>query len=309
MKHKITLRSWFILACLGLLLVAIMKPKSWTVVKADCTPGRSVDRSFWFEVAQQLQNPPPTSEYAFTIEALEKWKPFENTGACWNPLATTWSMPGSTNYNSVGVKNYPDKNTGTRATANTLNLSYYNAIRNMLARRSFNRTAITQALNTWTGNGAYVNTLVSQWEALYNNWPTTQVRSRHSGLCLDIQNWSVSNGGYTQQWGCSGGNNQKWYLKRVGSYYLIIARHSGKCLDVQNWSTNNGARIIQWDCHGGNNQQWSITSVGGGYYKLISRYSGKCLDVQNWATGNGGLIIQYTCGNNQANQQWSLTIP
>jgi hypothetical protein len=48
-----------------------------------------------------------------------------SSGAHWNPLNTTWREPGSTNYNSAGVQNYPTEQAGIYATASTLRLSYY----------------------------------------------------------------------------------------------------------------------------------------------------------------------------------------
>lgn len=138
------------------------------VAASTRTPGNEVDQQFWGSVVQYLNNP-TISDSTFAIDALEAWLPYENTAACWNPLATTWEMPGSWDFNSVGVQNYLDQDTGSRATANTLNLSYYDAIRRMLARQSFDRDGIIGTLNTWSGHGAYVSSLVQQWENLYNS--------------------------------------------------------------------------------------------------------------------------------------------
>ncbi|MGV1036322.1 MAG: hypothetical protein ACOYD0_04760 [Candidatus Nanopelagicales bacterium] len=46
-----------------------------------------------------------------------------------NPLNTTQPMPGDSIFNSVGVRNYPNWNTGLTATVSTLALPYYNYIR------------------------------------------------------------------------------------------------------------------------------------------------------------------------------------
>ncbi|MGB3041215.1 MAG: hypothetical protein WBB44_10950 [Candidatus Nanopelagicales bacterium] len=50
-----------------------------------------------------------------------------------NPLNTTQSMPGDSIFNSVGVRNYPNWNTGLAATVGTLALPYYDDIRLALA--------------------------------------------------------------------------------------------------------------------------------------------------------------------------------
>lgn len=60
--------------------------------------------------------------------ALVSWMQAEGGSADFNPLNTTLEMPGATNYNSVGVKNYVSLDQGVKATARTLN---YGADRNL----------------------------------------------------------------------------------------------------------------------------------------------------------------------------------
>ena len=158
---------------IGILAPAVASTKAATLVAlapTDCTPGNAVDKTAFFTgVIQALQNPSvPVSDFA--IKAFLAWEPQENTAACWNPLATTWGMPGSTNFNSVGVQNYPDQATGILATANTLNQTwdFYHPIRTMLAKQGFDETALTQALVKWVGSSAYADTVVAQWKILYN---------------------------------------------------------------------------------------------------------------------------------------------
>jgi internalin A len=135
-------------------------------------PGKDVPEKapdFFEGVLNQLSV--PISDFA--LEALKVWTRYENTEACWNPLATTWDMgEKSWDFNTAGVKNYVDKDTGVEATANTLSLSYYEAIREMLARQSFDEEAIQQAVATWSGlsaNDPYVVNLVNEWEELYQS--------------------------------------------------------------------------------------------------------------------------------------------
>lgn len=98
---------------------------------ADCVPGNQVDKpAFFAEVARQLRNPSvPESAMDFAVRAFLAWEPYENTVACWNPLATTlrysgecqsWNLPG----NSAGVQQYPSRECGIRATADTLNYTF-----------------------------------------------------------------------------------------------------------------------------------------------------------------------------------------
>ena len=55
-----------------------------------------------------------------TTRALVCWIHAEGTAAVWNPLATTQRMPGSTDFNSVGVQNYPSEQVGLDATGKTI---------------------------------------------------------------------------------------------------------------------------------------------------------------------------------------------
>lgn len=62
------------------------------------------------------------------------WVFSEGTKAQNNPLATTEPAQGATQFNSVGVKNYPDYRTGLDATLRTLTNGYYNGIVNDLRK-------------------------------------------------------------------------------------------------------------------------------------------------------------------------------
>jgi hypothetical protein len=73
---------------------------------------------------------PPSPE---NLRFMQAWSNSEGGTASFNPLNTTWSVPGKqTLYNSAGVKNYADYQTGVNATILTLKQSYYNNIKNAL---------------------------------------------------------------------------------------------------------------------------------------------------------------------------------
>ncbi len=143
----------------------------------DCSSdgyGKNQDSTF-FEGVLQLMNIPVSQ---FAIDAFMLWKPYENTKACWNPLATTyhvsWFPPGTgcteTLFNSAGVRNYSSKYCGELATARTLLYSgsgnYYKPIRKMLAQESFDWQAIHDALNKWC-NECYSDSLTNKWQMLW----------------------------------------------------------------------------------------------------------------------------------------------
>jgi len=54
------------------------------------------------------------------LRLLDAWTRAEGGNARWNPLNTTWALPGATDYNAVGVKNYPRATWGILATALSL---------------------------------------------------------------------------------------------------------------------------------------------------------------------------------------------
>ena len=120
----------------------------------------------------------------FAIAALVQWAAWEDTLAKWNPLATTWDLlDRSTNFNSVGVKDYVDREAGIEATAKTLRKSEYDAIKAMLRQDSFSSNGVEQALNTWSGNGPYVPQLEEEWAAL---WPGQRNQAASTSLSTDL---------------------------------------------------------------------------------------------------------------------------
>ena len=110
----------------------------------------------------------------------------------------------------------------------------------------------------------------------YQLWNVTPVDSRiggdfsyftftavHSSKSLDINNWSLSNGGNIIMWDDAKGTNQQWYLDYADDgWFYIRSRHSAKCLEVANAGTAAGANIQQWDKDGGTNQQWRFIPLG-----------------------------------------------
>lgn len=98
------------------------------------------------------------------MKFLKAWRQGEGGKAKNNPFNTTKKLPisGLSNYNSVGVKNYPTPETGVQATVATLNLPYYKNLVELL--RNDNVTAAQLAncpdLNTW-GSGDNVRDVLA----------------------------------------------------------------------------------------------------------------------------------------------------
>ncbi len=105
------------------------------------------------------------------------WETAEFTKARWNPLATTHDMPGATDFNSVGVKNYVSLEQGLQATIETLRLgkdSYgYGAILDGLANCDDPMTtALAINASAWChgcAGGRYVIDIVPSVEAYFRD--------------------------------------------------------------------------------------------------------------------------------------------
>lgn len=103
------------------------------------------------------------------------WQVQEFTQAAWNPLATTHRMPGSTDFNSVGVQNFVSLQQGLQATRETIDNGYdvyrYGAIvRSLAACADPMATALAVNASAWCsgcGNGSYLIGVVPKVEADY----------------------------------------------------------------------------------------------------------------------------------------------
>ncbi|WP_205327951.1 RICIN domain-containing protein [Glycomyces sp. YM15] len=131
------------------------------------------------------------------------------------------------------------------------------------------------------------------------------LKSRHSGLVLDVLNASTAGGAEIVQYNQTGGTNQQFrFLDSGGGYYRIQARHSNLVFDVWEWNAENGATIAQWNDLNATNQQW-LVNESGGYATFVNRFSGKALDVWEWSSAAGSRISQYDA-TGAVNQQWQL---
>jgi hypothetical protein len=110
------------------------------------------------------------------LVAVVAWQTAEYTAARWNPLATTYPMPGSTSFNRSRVRNYVSLSQGLQATISTLgHRGYgYEAILAGLAKNADPMTT-ARAINAsrWCPgcvNGRYVIDLVPSVEQYYDRY-------------------------------------------------------------------------------------------------------------------------------------------
>lgn len=113
-----------------------------------------MDRNTWAHYFLDGINAPHNTRNARVLVA---WMQTEGGNALWNPLNTTQYEPGCWNYNSVGVKNYPDWATGQRATLTTIEQSCcgYPKILKRLRSRWATAGAILRAIDSsqWGTSG------------------------------------------------------------------------------------------------------------------------------------------------------------
>jgi hypothetical protein len=95
---------------------------------------------------------PTTAE---NIRAMKAWALAEGTKAQFNPLATTRKGSNTTDFNSVGVKNYPSYQDGVAATIGTLkNGRYPNILAALAQGNSAEGVGLAVAQSPWgTGQG------------------------------------------------------------------------------------------------------------------------------------------------------------
>jgi hypothetical protein len=102
---------------------------------------------------------------ADTTKFMDEWHAFEGGSALNNPLNTTQPELGATNYNSVGVKNYPSSAVGTKATVTTLENGRYpdiiGALRSGVPFTYGNKGAVSSQIQTW-GSFNFANWYMQQ---------------------------------------------------------------------------------------------------------------------------------------------------
>lgn len=100
--------------------------------------------SFYVSVLEGIQAPVSDAH----ITGLAAWHKAEGGTATWNPLNTTQSATGATDYNSVGVKNYPNEAIGVSATIKTLLNGNYPNILDALRAEPFDMQELANAVDS-----------------------------------------------------------------------------------------------------------------------------------------------------------------
>lgn len=119
------------------------------------------DQNFYAKLLENLGAPVSEENLKF----LYAWRQSEGKAGKFNPFNTTWDLPGSTNFNSVGVKNYQTLADGMVATIKTLKNGRYNCIVDGLRNDiGADNIAKCESLKTW-GTGDLVGKVVASYNA------------------------------------------------------------------------------------------------------------------------------------------------
>ncbi len=120
-----------------------------------------MNRNDWLHAFYDALGVPHTTRNA---RAGVSWIHAEGGTARWNPLNTTQRMPGSWDYNNVGVQNYPDFETGLAATVKTIkqtdpDLGYTVILKRLRASARASRTLRAVEHSQWGTGGLALRVL------------------------------------------------------------------------------------------------------------------------------------------------------
>lgn len=139
---------------------------------------------------------------------------------------------------------------------------------------------------------------------------TYYIKSKLSGLYLDVEDGETANGTNIRQWSYNGSHAQKFklVLDEDGYYAILTGATDYKSgVDVYNGSADDGTNIEQWEYWGGDMQKYQLKRVSDGVYAFLTKASSNAssLDVYEQSTDAGANICQweYWGGNGQ---QWYL---
>lgn len=116
-----------------------------------------------------------------------------------------------------------------------------------------------------------------------------------SGLCVDDNQSSTTDGSKIQIWTCNGTTAQQWTVNGDGTLTVM-----GKCMDVNQSGTANGTLVQLWTCNGTGAQQWRAGPNG----SLVNPQSGRCLDDPGSSTTTGTQLQIYDCNGTNAQRWW-----
>lgn len=138
------------------------------------------------------------------------------------------------------------------------------------------------------------------------------IKNVNSGLYMEVQDASDTNGANVQQWGADGASaHNTWRAVSAGDgyYYLIpqLGDKASKALDVTAKKPDNGTNMEIYAFKGNDAQKFKFTKNSDGSYKILTKVSSdkSCIEVVNADKSSGANIQEYEI-NGASCQNWIL---
>jgi endoglucanase len=174
-------------------------------------------------------------------------------------------------------------------------------------------SAETYGIMNTSWNGDALPALTSDLQSLMSSGAgpaagTYEISNDNSGLAMEVNGWSTSNGGVVDQWSWGDNQaNQEWTLSYLNNgLYQLTNVNSGDVLDAINKGTTDGTKMQQWSNLSGSNQEYVIRQTPDGYYLLINSNAGLAVEVPGFSDSNGTQLDLWGI-NGGSNQKWTFT--
>lgn len=156
------------------------------------------------------------------------------------------------------------------------------------------------------------SSLAQKWYVKYQNDGYYSILSdKDNNYVLEID----PNGNNVRIGKNTNSDNQKWIIKKTGSYYYLISK-DGRYLDLASASTVNGNNIRVFAPNGTNAQKFGFRKtasglseqlIDNGFYRIVSALDNDMvIDLASASTKNGNNIQLYKTNGSKA-QKWEIT--
>lgn len=135
------------------------------------------------------------------------------------------------------------------------------------------------------------------------------IKNKNSGLYLQVENDSSSDGANVCQANGTGSLGQKWIVNENGDGSVrlksAVDMTGGVALDIPNGVADNLTNVQTWSSNGMTPQNFKLVDSGDGAYSILTAASdyARCVEVLSWSKDNGANVIQYDHFGND-NQLW-----
>lgn len=174
-------------------------------------------------------------------------------------------------------------------------------------------SAETYGIMNTSWNGDALPALTSDLQSLMSSGAgpaagTYEISNDNSGLAMEVNGWSTSDGGIVDQWSWGDNQaNQEWTLSYLNNgLYQLTNVNSSKVLDAVNKGTTDGTKMQQWSNLSGSNQEYVIRQTPDGYYLLVNSNAGLAVEVPGFSDSNGTQLDLWGI-NGGSNQKWTFT--